>query len=52
MLSLPVLIDADPVADTASATALLSREPQAAFLAATGNVRSAAARAGVSHQTA
>ncbi len=47
MSSLPVLIDADP--------ALFSRERQAAFLAAlagTGNVRSASARAGVSHQTA
>ena len=47
MSSLPVLIDADP--------ALFSRERQAAFLAAlagTGNVRSASARARVSHQTA
>lgn len=47
MSSLPVLTTPDP--------ALFSRERQAAFLAAlagTGNVRSASARAGVSHQTA
>ena len=47
MSSLPVLVDPDP--------ALFSRDRQAAFLAnlaATGNVRSASARVGVSHQTA
>ncbi|MFM5954874.1 MAG: hypothetical protein ACKOPE_11325 [Novosphingobium sp.] len=47
MSSLPVLTTPDP--------ALFSRERQATFLAAlagTGNVRSASARAGVSHQTA
>ena len=55
MSSLPVLIDAEPANDTAPDPALFTRERQAAFLAAlaaSGQVRSASAQAGVSHQTA
>ena len=55
MSSLADLIDSDPPADSAPDPSLFTRERQTAFLAglaATGVVRSAAARAGVSHQTA
>ena len=55
MSSLPVLIDADLAADATPDPALFTRERQAAFLAAlaaSGQVRSASAQAGVSHQTA
>jgi len=55
MSSLPVLIDAEPAPDTTPDSPLFSRERQATFLSAlagTGNVRSASACAGVSHQTA
>ena len=55
MSSLPVLIDADSATDAAPDPALFTRERQAAFLAAlaaSGQVRSAALQAGVSHQTA
>ena len=55
MSSLPVLIDTQPETETPPDTALFSRDRQATFLAAlaaTGVVRSAAARVGVSHQTA
>ena len=53
--SLRVLTDPQPDPQTPSDPSLFSRERQATFLAnlaATGQVRSASARAGVSHQTA
>ena len=55
MSSLPDLIDPQSADDTAPDPSLFTRERQTAFLAglaATGVVRSAAGRAGVSHQTA
>lgn len=53
--SLPALVEALPAHHSSSPESLFTRERQVAFLhalAATGAVRSAAARAGVSHQTA
>ena len=53
--SLPALVEALPAQPAASSEGLFTRERQVVFLhalAATGAVRSAAARAGVSHQTA
>ncbi len=55
MSSLPVLIDPQPAAENSPDPTLFTRELQATFLAAlagTGQVRSASASAGVSHQTA
>jgi hypothetical protein len=55
MSSLPVLIDPQPETNAAPDPSLFTRERQTVFLAAlaaTGQVRSASARAGVSHQTA
>ena len=53
--SLPALVEALPAQPAASSEGLFTRERQVVFLhalAATGAVRSAAARGGVSHQTA
>ncbi|MDP3677294.1 MAG: hypothetical protein Q8R44_19715 [Novosphingobium sp.] len=53
--SLPALVEALPAHPSSSPEGLFTRERQVGFLhalAATGAVRSAAARAGVSHQTA
>lgn len=53
--SLPALVEALPVQPAVSPESLFSRERQVEFLhalAATGAVRAAAGRAGVSHQTA
>ena len=55
MSSLSVLIDPQPANDTAPDPSLFTRERQTTFLAAlaaTGQVRSASAKEGVSHQTA